>query len=115
MFDYMILKITADYIRNTLSPGGLPKWLRGKKSTCQCRRCRFNSWVRKIPWGRKWQPTAVFLPGKTHGKRSLVGYSPGGCKESDMTECTHTRMHTHPFKPWEAVKLMVADLSFPKF
>ena len=36
--------------------------------------------VRKIPWTRKWQPTAVFLPGESHGRRSLEGYSPGGCK-----------------------------------
>ena len=49
-------------------------------------RCRFNPWVRKIPWRRKWQPTPVFLPGEFHGQRSLVGYSPWGCKESDTTE-----------------------------
>ena len=42
----------------------------------QCRRPEFNPWVRKIPWRRKWQPTLVFLPGKSHGQRSLVGYSP---------------------------------------
>ena len=35
----------------------------------------FNSWVGKIPWSRKWQPTLVFLPGKSHGQRSLAGYS----------------------------------------
>ena len=47
----------------------------GKKPTCQCRRCkrfRFSPWVRKIPWRRKWQPTPVFLPGKSHGQRSLA-------------------------------------------
>ena len=50
-----------------------------------------QSQVRKIPWRRKWQPTPVFLPGKSHGQRSLVGYSPWGHKESDMTEQrTHT-------------------------
>ena len=43
-------------------------------------------WVRKIPWRRKWQPIPVFLPGESHGWSSLVGYSPWGCKESDMTE-----------------------------
>ena len=43
----------------------LPWWLRCKESTCQCRRCGFHSWVRKIPWRRKWQPTSVFLPGKS--------------------------------------------------
>ena len=42
------------------------------------KRCRFkfNPWVRKIPWRRKWQPTPVFLPGESHGQRSLGGYSP---------------------------------------
>ena len=41
---------------------------------------RVRSWVGKIPWRRKWQPTPVFLPWKSHGQRSLVGYSPWGCK-----------------------------------
>ena len=44
---------------------------------------------RKILWRRKWQPTPVLLPGKSHGPRSLVGYSPLGHKESDMTELLH--------------------------
>jgi len=52
-----------------------------KEPTCQFRRRRFHPWVRKIPWRRKWQPTPVFLPGKSHGQRSLVGYSPWGCKK----------------------------------
>ena len=46
----------------------------GKEPACQCRRhkrCRFDPWVRKIPWRRKWQPTPVFLPGETHGQASL--------------------------------------------
>ena len=55
---------------------GLPWWLSGKESTCQCRKHRFNPWVRKISWRGKWQPTPVFLPGKSHGQRSLVGCSP---------------------------------------
>ena len=50
------------------------------------KRCAFHPWVRKIFCRRKWQPTPVFLPGKFHGQRSLVGYSTYGCKESDMTE-----------------------------
>ena len=44
------------------------------------------SWVRKIPWRGKWQPTPVFLPGKFHEQRSLMGYHSWGCKESDVTE-----------------------------
>jgi len=42
--------------------------------------------VWKIPWRRKWQPTPVFLPGKPHGQRSLVGHSPYGHNESEKTE-----------------------------
>ena len=52
----------------------------------------FDPWAGKIPWRRAWQPTPVFLPGESHGQRSLAGYSPGRCKESDTTErLTHTR------------------------
>ena len=50
---------------------------------------RFNPWVGKIPWRRKWQPTPVLLPGKFHGRRILVGYSPWGRKELDTTEQLH--------------------------
>ena len=46
----------------------------------------FDTWVGKIPWRRAWQPTLVFLPGKSHGQRSLAGYNLWGHKESDMTE-----------------------------
>ena len=48
------------------------------KTACQCRRHktpRFDPWVGKVPWRRKWQPTPVFLPGEFHGQRSLVNYS----------------------------------------
>ena len=48
----------------------------GKESTCQRRRHRFDPWVGKILWRRKWQSTLIFLPGKFHGQRSLAGYSP---------------------------------------
>ena len=49
-------------------------------------------------WRRKWQPTPVFLPGESHGQRSLEGYSPQGCKELDTTEraYTHTFIHYTP-------------------
>ena len=50
------------------------------------KRCRFYFWVGKIPWNRKWQLIPVFLPGKYHEQRSLVGYRPWGHKESDTTE-----------------------------
>ena len=64
---------------------GLPRWLNGQASACKCRRCRFDPWVGKIPWRRTWQPTPVFLPGESHGQRSLAGYSPWGRKELGMT------------------------------
>ena len=64
-------------------------------------RLRFGSWVRRIPQRRKWLHTSVFLPGEFHGQRSLAGYSPWGCKESDVTErltdARHTYMHTHTY------------------
>ena len=50
----------------------------------------FDPWVRKITWRRKWQPIPELLPGKFHGWKSMVGYSPHDHKESDMTEQFHT-------------------------
>ena len=113
-----------------------PRWLSGKASTCQCTRHKrwgFDPWGQKIPWRRKWQPTPVFLPGKSHGQRSIMGYSPWGCKESDTTEWlrarvhTHTHTHTHTYflkglncryvqrfkhlwKPWAAKKSQISTI-----
>ena len=53
----------------------------------------FDPWVGKIPWRRAWQPTPVFLPGESHGQRSLVGYSPWCCKVLDRTERLSTAEH----------------------
>ena len=55
------------------------------KFCLQCLRPGFNPWVGKNPWRRNWHPTPILLPGKSHGQRSLVGYSPWGRKESDTT------------------------------
>ena len=63
-----------------------PRWLSGKESACQRRKRGFSPWLGKIPWRRKWQPPPVFLPGKSHGERSLAVYSLWGRKESDMAE-----------------------------
>ena len=52
------------------------------------KRLGFDPWVGKTPWKREWHPTPVFLPGESHGQRSLVNYSPWGHKESDTTEAT---------------------------
>ena len=68
-------------------PGGAG----GKEPNCQCRRhkrCRFDPWVGKIPW----RPTPVFLPGESHGQKSLVGYGPSH-KELDMTEAVYQQQH----------------------
>ena len=70
---------------------GFPGGASGKEPTCQCRRhrrCGFDPWVGKIPWSGAWQPILVFLPGESHGQRSLVGYRPQSRKELDMTEVT---------------------------
>ena len=63
---------------------------RWQRICLQCRKPRFNPWVRR----RKWQPTPVLLLGKSHGQRSLVGYSPWGHKVLDMTEWLTTTLHT---------------------
>ena len=84
------------YLHHTITNGGLPRWLSGKEPACQSRRYKrlgFNPWVRKIPWWRKWQPTPVFLPGKSHGKRNLAGYSPWGHKSRTRLKWLST--HTH--------------------
>ena len=59
-----------------------------------CRRRRFNSWVGKIPWRRKWLLIPVFLPGECHGQRSLAGYSPWSHKALNMTERTYYCSHS---------------------
>ena len=79
----------AFYLQDLYINQRLPRWLSGKESTCQCRRCKkhgFDPWVRMIPWRRKWQPTPVFFPVISHVQRSLAGYSPRNHKESDTTE-----------------------------
>ena len=117
---------------------GLPRWLTGKESACQCKRCGFNPWVRKGPCRRKWKPTPVSLPGKSHGQRRLAGYSPWNCKRvrhdlgtkqqqgnhwftesCSSSKCwqiygcsyCHT-FHQMSFKNWEANKLIVVYTGF---
>ena len=76
---------------------GLPRWLGGKESTCQCRSCKrlgLDPWVGKIPRRRKWQPAPGFLLGKFQGQRSLAGYSPRGRRlgHNRATKCTHVAL-----------------------
>ena len=65
-------------------------WLSWHIIFLQCRRPGFNAWVGKMPWRREWQPTPVFLPGKSHRQRSLMGYSPWGHKELDTMSDFHS-------------------------
>ena len=71
---------------------GLPRWLSGEESARQCRRPRFDPWVRKIPWRRAWQPSPVFLPGESHGQRSLAGY---GARVARVGRTRLSFPHTH--------------------
>ena len=82
-----------------MPPSGVPQCLvqdggpSGKEPTWPCKsykKWQFDPWVEKSPWRREWQPTPLFLPGKSHGQRSLADYSPWGHRESDMT-----KVHTH--------------------
>ena len=71
---------------------GFPSGASGEESTCRYRRCgrgSFDPWVGKTPWRRAWQPTPGFLPGESHGQRSLAGYSPRGRRELDTTKDAH--------------------------
>ena len=86
------------------------------------KRCRFYAWVGKIPWCKAWQPTPVFLPGESHGQRSLAGYSLQGHTELDTEEklierltetrlkgcrpCTHPDVINNPSLNHFAVKLL---------
>ena len=99
---------------------GLPQWLSRERIHLQCRRhrrCMFNPWVRRISWRRKWQPTLVFLPGKSHGQRNLAGYTPMGRRVGLSTARTRLNKYvlikSHSDRPqllliyryWEALGL----------
>ena len=95
--------LSASFSVNVKPSGGggvLPRWLKQERISLQCRRCKrlgFSPWVRKIPWRKAWQPTPVFLPGESHGQKSLAGYSPWGCKESDTIEL----LSLNTLREWE--------------
>ena len=88
---------------------GFPGGAVVKNPSAQCRKYRrhgFSPWVKKIPWSRKWQPTPVFLSGKSHGQRSLAGYSPWGHKKLDAAEHTYYwPCHSHIFSPTRSSSL----------
>ena len=92
----------SNYIPSMISPEGsflfngfksFPGGSVGKRVILQCRRPGFDSWVGKILWRRAWQPTPVFLPGESHGQRSLMGYSPWG-----LARVRHN-LETKPLSP----------------
>ena len=75
----------------TTKPEYIPGGTSREEPSCQCRRHerrRTDPWACKTLWKRAWQPAPAFLPGRFHGEKSLAGYSPRGCKESDKTEAT---------------------------
>ena len=80
LFSTSSLASICRYFNANHSEQGLPRWLNGKESTCKSRRCRFDPWVGKISQRRKWQHIPVFLPGKSHGQRSLADYIPWDCR-----------------------------------
>ena len=79
----------TEYLSASLSITELSRGLSSQESAYRRRRHRFNSWVGKMPWRRKWQPAIVSLPGRSHGQRSLAGYSPQGRR------VRHDLAHTH--------------------
>ena len=84
-------------IRSFNPHNGLIKWLNSKEFICQFRRHGFDPWRRKFPWRREWLPTPVFSPEKSHGQRSLAGYSPWGHKELNMTwQPNNNNPHNNP-------------------
>ena len=74
---------------------GLPGGSGVKETTCQCRRLEFDLWVWRIPWRRNGPLAPVFLPAESHEQKSLVGYSPRGCKGLDVTEHTQVTIIYH--------------------
>ena len=91
---------------------GLLWWLRGKEAPCRCKRCEFNPWVGKSTWRKKWQPTPVFLPRKSHGQRNLADCRPGGSQKSwirlsdsttTMTATTMSSVCSHRFWRWKGI------------
>ena len=82
----LLLCPTYHGLRQVFQINGLLGWLSGKESSCQCKEMQETGVWSLIPWRWKWQPTPAFLPGESHGQRSLAGYSPWNHKELDTTE-----------------------------
>ena len=95
-----------DFLIWGLSVGMNHEWtsqqLSAKESACQCRRCRihgFSTWMGKIPCRRKWKPTLMFLPGKSHRQRSLAGSSPWGRRSVKHNSATKQQQDHGYYQP----------------
>ena len=95
---------SSDHIHEDLFLGslfysiGLPWWLSWWRVCLQCGRPRFNPWVRKIPWRRKWQPISVFLPGEFHGQKAWWATVQGVTKSQTwLSDCLFTLILLHGF------------------
>ena len=88
-------KLHSEFGHHTAWSSQVVQWLKKKKILLPSRRCEFDPWVGKFPWSSKWQPTPLFLPEKSRGQRSLVGYSPWGCKRVNMTQWQNNSNHHH--------------------
>ena len=97
--DWLDLLNLAQFVNQFYQLLRLSWYLRWYRVSLQFRRPGFNPWIRKISWRREWQPVPVFLPGESHGQRSLVSCSSWGCKESDMVEQL-TLSHFQHFLCW---------------
>ena len=99
---------TTERLHSPMAALGLPWSLSGQESACQCRRPGFDPRIGKISWRRKWQPTPVFLPGKSHGQRSLAGYDPWGHRRVRLDWVTKTTANNGNFNDtqynWTVIK-----------
>ena len=92
---HVIVRVGHDLALSVcLSFYGLPWWFSGKEPACQCRRHRCDTWVRKIPWSGKWQPTPVFLPARSHGGGGAWWGTVNGVTES----VTNKQLSAHETK-----------------
>ena len=92
-----LVQFNSTNIYRVPTHAGLPWWLSGKESTCQCRRHRFDALVGKIPWRRKWKATSVYLLRKYHGQRSLMGYSLWECRRFSCNLVTKHQQPPHVY------------------
>ena len=113
----LLFKVKANFIEIFRSfcvcppfPGGSV----GKEVACQYERPRSDLWVRKVPQIRKWKSTQGFLRGESHVQKSLVGYSPKGCKELDITEQLRTHKHTYVISYMWTLKMKQTSEYFKK-